>query len=77
MTDTAPRPDPPAATPGPATLTVQDRLQRVLPALALAALVGVALLGWWLFPLLQGYVAFQDCAGSGRTDCIPHQAPGT
>ena len=51
------------------TPAAQDRLQRALPALAL--------LGWWLFPVLQGYVAFQDCAGSGRTDCIPHQAPGT
>ncbi len=58
------------------TPAAQDRLQRALPALALAVLLGLALLGWWLFPVLQGYVAFQDCAASGRTDCTPHQAPG-
>jgi len=59
------------------TPAAQDRLQRALPALVLAALLAVALLGWWLFPVLQRYVAFQDCAASGRTDCAPHQAPGT
>lgn len=55
----------------------QTRLQRALPALALAVLFGLAALGWLLFPVVQGYVAFQDCAGSGRTDCAPHQAPGS
>jgi hypothetical protein len=59
------------------TPAVQDRLLRALPALVLAALLGAALLGWWLFPALQRTVAFQDCAASGRTDCTPHQAPGT
>ena len=54
-----------------------DRLQRALPVLALAALVGLAVLGWWLFPMLQNYVAYQDCTASGRTDCAPHDAPGT
>ncbi len=54
-----------------------DRLQRALPVLALVALVGLAVLGWWLFPVLQGYVAYQDCTASGRTDCAPHDAPGT
>lgn len=45
----------------------QDRLQRALPV--------IALLAWKLFPVLQGYVAYQDCTASGRTDCTPHDAP--
>ncbi len=57
------------------TPAAQDRLQRALPVLALLAMVGLALLAWKLFPVLQNYVAFQDCTASGRTDCAPHDAP--
>lgn len=59
----------------PVTPEAHDRLGRALPVLALLAMVGVALLAWKLFPVLQGYVAFQDCTASGRTDCLPHEAP--
>lgn len=68
---------PPAHPPRRPALTPagQDRLQRALPVLALLAMVAVALLAWKLFPILQGYVAYQDCTASGRTDCTPHDAP--
>ncbi len=58
-------------------MTARERLSRMLPGLVLAGLVGLALLGWWLFPQLQAYVAFQDCTAAGRTDCMAQPAPGS
>ena len=55
----------------------RERWSRALPGLMLAGLVALALLGWWLFPHVQAYVAFQDCVAAGRTDCMPHEPPGT
>jgi hypothetical protein len=40
--------------------------------MALLTLVGIALLclaGYWAFPHIQAWVAYQDCTGTGRTDC--------
>lgn len=42
---------------------------RLLPLVVLLGVVALGLLGWWLFPLLQGWVASQDCIASGHTNC--------
>ena len=42
---------------------------RLFPLIVLAGIVLVALLAWQLFPLLQGWVANQDCVALGRTNC--------
>ncbi len=41
-----------------------------LSVLLLAALVLAGLLAVWLFPLVQHWVARQDCVAVGRTDCL-------
>jgi hypothetical protein len=41
----------------------------LLPVLTLLLLALVLLAGWWLFPALQHYVAYQDCVASFRTNC--------
>jgi hypothetical protein len=41
----------------------------VLPVLVLVGVLAVALLGWWLYPKLQHYMAEQDCIATGRTNC--------
>ena len=41
----------------------------VWPALALAALVGVMVAGWWGFPYFQAWMTHNDCVASGRTAC--------
>lgn len=46
-----------------------DRPSGLVPILALALLVGVLLLGYWLFPRLQRFVAYQDCIASFHTNC--------
>jgi hypothetical protein len=47
----------------------ESALHRLLPVLVLAAFVGLCLLGWWLFPVVQGWIAYQDCVALGRTNC--------
>ncbi len=42
---------------------------RLFPVLALAIVLGIGLLAWWLFPIVQGFVARQDCVATGRTNC--------
>jgi hypothetical protein len=37
--------------------------------LTLAGIVLLCLLGYWAFPHIQAWVAYQDCTGTGRTDC--------
>ncbi len=48
-----------------------DKARRwdVVPALVLVGLVALMLLGWWLYPKLQSYMAEQDCIATGRTNC--------
>jgi hypothetical protein len=41
----------------------------VLPVLVLVGIVGLMLLGWWLYPKVQRYMAQQDCIATGRTNC--------
>ena len=41
----------------------------VVGGLTLAALVLIALIGWWLVPYLQRSLAFQDCVATGRANC--------
>jgi hypothetical protein len=42
---------------------------RILPILVLGGIVAFCLLAWWLFPVVQGYMARQDCVALGRTNC--------
>ena len=42
---------------------------RLIPVLLLVAIILVGLLAVWLFPVVQGWVAHQDCVAVGRTDC--------
>ncbi len=41
----------------------------ILPLVLLVAMAALFVAAWWLFPLLQHYVYWQDCAASGRTNC--------
>jgi hypothetical protein len=41
----------------------------VVPALVLIGLVLLGVLGWWIYPKLQSYMAEQDCIATGRTNC--------
>ena len=41
----------------------------LFPVLVLSGLVALGLLAWWLFPVMQGFVARQDCVAVGRTNC--------
>jgi hypothetical protein len=41
----------------------------LIPLLTLAGIVLVCLLGYWAFPHVQAWVTYQDCTGTGRTDC--------
>ncbi len=43
---------------------------RLVPVLILAAIVAAVLLAVWLFPVVQGWIARQDCVARGRTDCF-------
>ena len=47
------------------------RFPDLLPFLTLAGIVLACLLGYWAFPRVQAWVAYQDCTGTGRTDCVP------
>ena len=42
---------------------------RLFPVIVLAIVAALALLGWSLFPVVQGFVARQDCVAVGRTNC--------
>ncbi len=42
---------------------------RLFPVIVLAIIAVLGLLGWWLFPIVQGFVANQDCVAVGRTNC--------
>lgn len=41
----------------------------LLPLLVLAGLIGLALVGWWLFPVVARLISSQDCVALGRTTC--------
>ena len=45
------------------------RSRDLLPVFVLAAILLVALAGWWLFPLVQHAVSYQDCIASGQNNC--------
>ena len=47
----------------------QPPQSRLVPVLILAALLLAGLLAVWLFPVVQGWIARQDCVALGRTDC--------
>ena len=49
----------------------QDRRRSwdLLPALVLAAILLLALVGWWVFPLVHHVVSQQDCVASGHDNC--------
>ncbi|ASV62514.1 Hypothetical protein GbCGDNIH6_0728 [Granulibacter bethesdensis] len=40
-----------------------------MPVLVLLGLVCLAVAGWRLFPRLQAFIMFQDCAAAGRINC--------
>ncbi len=42
---------------------------RAFPLLVLGALVALGLVVWLLFPVVQGWIAHQDCIAVGRTNC--------
>ena len=42
---------------------------RLMPLLVLGGLVLLGLLAWQGFPLVQAYIARQDCVALGRTNC--------
>lgn len=46
-----------------------ERRLDLLPILALVAIAGLLLAGWWVFPWLQKMIFIQDCTASGRTNC--------
>jgi FtsZ-interacting cell division protein ZipA len=50
---------------------VSPRRPDVLPILILVAIVGLILVGLWLFPRLQAALSFQDCVATGRANCAP------
>ena len=39
------------------------------PVIVLAVAVVLALVAWQVFPVIQGFVARQDCVATGRTNC--------
>jgi hypothetical protein len=41
----------------------------VVPVLVLVGVVAAVLLGWWLYPKVQHYLAQQDCIAVGHTNC--------
>ncbi len=42
----------------------------LLPLLVLTGLIGMALIGWWLFPVVAHLISSQDCVALGRTTCL-------
>ena len=40
-----------------------------LPILVLAAILLLALVGWWVFPSVQHALSQQDCVASGHDNC--------
>ncbi len=46
-----------------------DKASRLVPVLVLVGVVLLCVVGWWLFPRIQGVVTYQDCIASGRTNC--------
>ena len=42
---------------------------RLVPLLVLAGLILLGLAAWQGFPLVQAYIARQDCVALGRTNC--------
>lgn len=41
----------------------------LLPILVLAAILLLALVGWWVFPAVQRAVLNQDCIAAGHENC--------
>lgn len=41
----------------------------LVPLLVLAGVVVLALIGWRLYPVVEHWIAYQDCVGTGRTNC--------
>ncbi len=46
------------------------KLPDFTPFIVLAAVLGLLLLGLYLFPLFKTMMVYQDCVASGRTDCV-------
>ncbi len=47
-------------------------LPSLMPFVVLALILLLIYAGVMLFPMVQRYVAQQDCIATGRTDCSPH-----
>lgn len=48
----------------------ETRAAKLFPAVTLVLLLVVLVGGWLLFPVVQNYMAEQDCIASGRTNCV-------
>ncbi|MGI4957363.1 MAG: hypothetical protein ACRYGI_07165 [Janthinobacterium lividum] len=46
-----------------------SKLPDFTPFIVLAALLGLLLLGLYLFPMFKTMMVYQDCVASGRVDC--------
>lgn len=57
-------PEPPRKLP-----TKPSPLPSLMPFVVLALILALIYAGVMLFPVIQGYIAQQDCIGRGRTDC--------
>ena len=49
-----------------------SKLPDFLPFIVIVLLLGLAAGGLYAFPYIKAMVNYQDCVGSGRTDCAPH-----
>ncbi len=59
-------PEPPSKPPGG-----PSPLPSLMPFVVLALILALIYAGVMLFPVVQNYIAQQDCIGRGRTDCSP------
>ncbi len=48
------------------------KLPDFTPFIVLAVLLGLMAGGLYAFPYVKAMVNYQDCVGSGRTDCAGH-----
>ena len=48
------------------------KLPDFTPFIVLAALLGLMAGGLYAFPYVKAMINYQDCVGSGRTDCAAH-----
>ena len=41
----------------------------LVPVLILAGVIVVAVVAWFVFPAIEGWLSYQDCVATGRTNC--------